>query len=236
MRATVFGSRLVHCRRFLRRLFPNLGRPAPETVRTVLPGISVILRIGNDDPRLPGAMSALNSLDYPDDKLDIVFISEGAAGHTGDILQMTANPLRQIVVLRDPAGSAGTLSHGALNHAVSWAKHEILLFANTSTVFSANSLTQLAERFCDPAVGAVRGTSVMEAAQLREWLRMTDQAAMGTCALRRQCFLQFCEGSGSQPRAELPAASPAREPRFVGIFPKTTPFRLDTLTPSVLLR
>ena len=87
MRATVFGSSLLQLLTGRR-----MTRHTPAA-KTTLPGISLIVRVGTDDPRLPAVMASLNSLDYPDDKLDIVFIAEGPAGHTGAILRMTSNPM-----------------------------------------------------------------------------------------------------------------------------------------------
>jgi cellulose synthase/poly-beta-1,6-N-acetylglucosamine synthase-like glycosyltransferase len=159
MRATVFGSSLLHLLTGGR--FP---RRHPESAKAALPGISVIVRVGSDDPCLPALLASLDSLDYPDDKLDIVFIAEGPDGHSGSILRMTANPMRQVVVLR----SAGRMNRAALNHAVSWAKHEILVFSDATAPLPAGALRELAGRLADGTV---------------------KSAGAGMCALRREWFL-----------------------------------------------
>jgi cellulose synthase/poly-beta-1,6-N-acetylglucosamine synthase-like glycosyltransferase len=145
MRATVFGSSLLQLLTGRR-----LTRHTPAA-KTTLPGISLIVRIGNDDPRLPAVIANLDSLDYPDDKLDIVFIAQGPADHTGAIQRMTANPMRQVVVLRDPDG----MNRAAVDNAVSWAKHKILVFSDAATLFPTDALKQLAGRLSNPAVETV---------------------------------------------------------------------------------
>jgi cellulose synthase/poly-beta-1,6-N-acetylglucosamine synthase-like glycosyltransferase len=154
MRATVFGSSLLPSLA-IQRFAPGRLAASEKT----LPGISVIVRIATQDPRLPTVLASLNSLDYPDDKLDIVFIVEGSADPGGAIQRMASNPMREVVVLR----VAGPVNRATLNNAVSWAKHEVLVFFNTATPFPADALKEIARRVSHPAAG--------------------------TCTLRREWFL-----------------------------------------------
>ena len=149
MRALVFGSALRSALRstLLHSLFGRrrLGREC-ATSTTTLPGISVILRISAEDSRLPAVLARLDSLDYPSDKLDVVIVAEGVVAPS-TIQRMTSNPTRQIVILRAASG----MNSAALSNAVSWAKHEILVFSDAATLFPADALKELAGRLSHPA-------------------------------------------------------------------------------------
>jgi cellulose synthase/poly-beta-1,6-N-acetylglucosamine synthase-like glycosyltransferase len=172
MRALVFGSNPGSTKgsSLLQSLLGRRRRERDSAAApATLPGISVILRISAEDSRLPAVLARLDSLDYPDDKLDLVIVAEGPADFAA-IQRMTSNPMRQIVILR-----AAGMNRAALNNAVSWAKHEILVFSDAATLFPADALKELAGRLSQ---------STEESSDM--W-----RSVAGVCALRREWFRPF---------------------------------------------
>jgi cellulose synthase/poly-beta-1,6-N-acetylglucosamine synthase-like glycosyltransferase len=243
MRAFVYATPLLlvlllSCVRFLRRLFPrpvarrtSLSRRVGETG---LPGISVIVSIdveeNRDERRLCAALATLNALDYPDEKLDIVFVCDGPTDHRNEILRLTSNPMRQIVVICDPAGDPAA----AVDKAVCWAQHDILVFSGASTVPCTDALRELAAHFRGSVSGALCSTaeswkwSEPPASFDRESLWHRDLLRSGVVALRREYYFELA-------RTKMrPVAKPAdvTAPRFALSLPldleKIAAFPLDT--------
>ena len=51
-----------------------------------LPNVSLVIPAFNEERGLPRKLSNLDSLDYPSEKLDIVFVSDGSTDGTNEIL------------------------------------------------------------------------------------------------------------------------------------------------------
>jgi cellulose synthase/poly-beta-1,6-N-acetylglucosamine synthase-like glycosyltransferase len=171
--------------------------PAPDT----LPAVSLIIPAYNEQAHLPDKLANIRSFDYPRDRLEVIFVSDGSTDRTNAILQAVEDANTRTVFLPQRGGKSN-----ALNHAVDQAKHQILVFSDAATLFAAAAVRKLVRHFSDPRVGVVCGALHFHAsAESRQtegvyWtyesmlrlmearLGATLTASGAIYALRRECF------------------------------------------------
>jgi len=171
-----------------------------------LPGVTFITAAYNEEAALPAKLQNLAALDYPREKLEIVFISDASTDRTNEIL--SAAPGVRLIVLPRRGGKSS-----ALNVAVTQAANEILVLSDAQTLFAPDALRALVRHFSNTQVGAVCGALRFEAsAESRQtegiyWkyesmLRLME-ARLGVAltasgaiyALRRSAFVAFPPGT-----------------------------------------
>jgi cellulose synthase/poly-beta-1,6-N-acetylglucosamine synthase-like glycosyltransferase len=94
----------------------------------------------------------LNSLDqdYPTDKLEFIFITDGSTDQTPRI----ASSYPRILALHEPERKGKS---AAVNRAVSAARHEILIFSDANTILNREATRNIARHYLDPKVGGIAG-------------------------------------------------------------------------------
>ncbi len=167
------------------------------------PAVSLIIPAHNEERHLPAKLANLAALDYPKDRLEILFVSDGSTDTTNEILGRAA-AAGDITLL---ALSARGGKSSALNQAVPRARHDILVFSDAATLFAPDAVSKLVRHFADPRVGVVCGALQFQAsAESRQteglyWryeslLRLMESrigvpltASGAIYALRRACFV-----------------------------------------------
>jgi len=122
--------------------------PAADT----LPAVSLIISAHNEQAHLPDKLANIRAFDYPRDRLEVIFVSDGSTDGTNAILQAVEDAHIRTVLLPQRGGKSN-----ALNHGVDQAKHEILVFSDAATLFEAAAVRKLVRHFADPRVGVVCG-------------------------------------------------------------------------------
>jgi cellulose synthase/poly-beta-1,6-N-acetylglucosamine synthase-like glycosyltransferase len=187
--------------RDLRFLGSPRNRRADTPSSSAMPGVSIIVPAYNEEKVLPAKIENLQQLDFPRERLQVIFVSDGSEDGTNQILQNLREENYDCILLNERKGKAN-----ALNQAVARATNQILVFCDASTLFELDAIKKLARHFSDPEVGAVCGAVRYQAgtdAQQTEgayWkyesaLRMME-ARLGAIlnasgciyALRRDCF------------------------------------------------
>jgi len=167
-----------------------------------LPGVSIIVPAYNEEKVLPSKIENLLGLDFPKERLQVIFVSDGSTDRTNAILQSIEAENFELILLNERKGKAN-----ALNQAIGRARSPVLVFCDASTLFEADAVKKLVRHFSDPNVGAVCGAVRYQAtaeAQQTEgvyWkyesaLRMMEarlgailNASGAIYALRRECYL-----------------------------------------------
>jgi cellulose synthase/poly-beta-1,6-N-acetylglucosamine synthase-like glycosyltransferase len=126
----------------------------------VFPGVTFIVPAYNEEASLSAKIGNLRQMDYPNDRLQIVFISDGSTDQTNHILSTLREENVQVVILPQRMGKPS-----ALNHGVALARHEILVFSDSSTLFAPDAVRNLVRHFSDARVGAVCGSVKLEGNQ-----------------------------------------------------------------------
>ncbi len=126
-------------------------RGASDT--TYAPTVSAVMVVRNEEAILARKLDNLLALEYPQEKLDVVVVSDGSSDRTNGILAEYARNSRVQILLKQ-------LSQGkaaGLNDAIQHATGDVLLFTDARQQIESSALRLLIENFADPDVGAASG-------------------------------------------------------------------------------
>jgi cellulose synthase/poly-beta-1,6-N-acetylglucosamine synthase-like glycosyltransferase len=125
-----------------------------------LPRVSLVVPAHNEEAHLEAKLGSIRAFDYPSDRLEVVFVSDGSTDGTNAILEATRDPGIQTILLPDRGGKAR-----ALNRGVQASHGEILVLTDASTLFAPSAVRRLARHFEDPRVGVACGRLSFEAGE-----------------------------------------------------------------------
>lgn len=131
-------------------------RRKPILRSPITPRVSILIAVRNEAANLPSKLKNLSQLDYPQDRLQIVIVSDGSTDQTASILHEHESTVLP-VILDQSNGKAS-----ALNAAVKRATGEVLVFLDARQSVDLNAISELVACFADPAVGAVSGELLLE--------------------------------------------------------------------------
>lgn len=124
------------------------GRDVKRT--PVLPSVTFIVTVHNEETRIKHKLQNTFSLDYPKSKLQILIASDGSRDRTNDIVRAYCS---QGAVLLDMPDRTG--KENAQKEAVKRATGDIIVFSDVATTMETGGLRQLVSNFADPTVGCV---------------------------------------------------------------------------------
>ena len=166
-----------------------------------VPAVSMIIPAFNEEACLPVKIANTRRLEYPREKLQVIFVSDGSTDATNEILASLQDPAIQTVFLSQRQGK-----FNAVNNGVARALHDILVFSDAGTLFAPDALKSLTRRFADPRVGVVCGAVRVEGSaesqqteglywKFESALRLMESRLGATLyasgciyAVRRQCY------------------------------------------------
>jgi poly-beta-1,6-N-acetyl-D-glucosamine synthase len=119
---------------------------------SALPTITILIAAHDEEIHLPAKLQNLSQLDYPEDRLRIVVVSDGSSDATNKILAAWQNPALQAVILDEQGGKAI-----ALNRGLAEAQGEVIVFTDARQTIASEALKHLVANFADPNVGCVSG-------------------------------------------------------------------------------
>lgn len=127
----------------------------------ILPSVSVIVAVHNEERVIERKLKNLFDLDYPASRLEIIVSSDGSTDGT----EATVSRWRE----RHPSGPSLLLltapAHvgkaAALNRAVAHARGEILVFTDARQMLDRNAVATLVSNFSDDRVGAASGELIL---------------------------------------------------------------------------
>jgi cellulose synthase/poly-beta-1,6-N-acetylglucosamine synthase-like glycosyltransferase len=125
--------------------------PKPYTSHSTYPSTSMIIAAYNEQDGIQQKLDNILSLDYPQDKLEVILASDGSDDLTNSIVSEYTGDTVKLLAL--PRGG----KHVALNAAVEIATGEILVFSDANSIYEKDALQQLTSPFADPKVGGVAG-------------------------------------------------------------------------------
>lgn len=197
-----FASALVQAARDWQYLSSRRDRRRSGMPQDAPPRITLIVPAHNEERRLPDKIANIRSLDYPADRLHVIFVSDGSTDDTNDILSAAKDENIDVILLPDRQGKAT-----ALNEAVARADSDVLVFSDAATLFAPDALRKLVRHFGHPEVGVVcgalqfHGTRESDETEGTYWkyecmLRLLEsrmginlQASGAIYALRRACYV-----------------------------------------------
>jgi cellulose synthase/poly-beta-1,6-N-acetylglucosamine synthase-like glycosyltransferase len=128
-------------------------RPMPLRRGPYLPFVSVVMVVRDEEGTLPGKLGNLAALNYPQDRVEFVVVSDGSRDATEKILSEAAKDARcHVLIFQERKGKASRL-----NDALAVARGEIVLFVDARQEIERDALRLLMEDFAEDTVGCVSG-------------------------------------------------------------------------------
>ncbi len=123
-----------------------------KTIRSASyePMVSFIVPCYNEAEIIPEKIRNTLSLDYPADKLEVIFITDGS--NDGSDKVAAAIPGVKVMHQHQRRGKSA-----AENRSVAEAKGEIIIFSDANTELPKTAIRHLVKHYIDPTVGAVSG-------------------------------------------------------------------------------
>ncbi len=132
------------------RLITRKAAPLPVPDEDRLPGVSLIVAAYNEEDCIAAKIANCAELDYPGDKIEFLFISDGSTDRTESIV-LDHPAIRS---LHQPQRQGKS---NALNRAVGEARMDILVFCDANTVLNPDAIRQITRHYQDPTIGGVAG-------------------------------------------------------------------------------
>lgn len=130
-----------------------------------LPEVTLLIAAYNEEDVVDEKMANSLSLDYPADKLKIIWITDGSNDKTNELLQK----YHQATVLYQPQRQGKT---AAINRSMHYISSPIVIFTDANTMINKEAIKEIITCFNDPEVGCVAG-------EKRIATRDKDKAAAG---------------------------------------------------------
>lgn len=125
--------------------------PRPWKRGEFLAPVSIVMAVHNGAAKIHAQIRHLLSLD-PDRVKEVIIVSDGSNDGTTEALEHAREPRLRTIILPEQVGKAT-----ALNHGISTASGEILLFIDIRPRVEKGALAKLLSNFADPSVGCVAG-------------------------------------------------------------------------------
>lgn len=128
----------------------NIFQKAKSVPAGFEPPVTLVVAAFNEADFIEEKIKNTFELDYPGDKLQIIFITDGSSDATPTIVQQYNN----IELLHQPQRQGKV---AAMNRAIDFVKNEIVIFCDANTLLSKASVRKIAAHYSDPKVGGVAG-------------------------------------------------------------------------------
>ncbi|MFL6246945.1 MAG: glycosyltransferase family 2 protein [Thermoanaerobaculia bacterium] len=126
-------------------------RNRPVREGDVTPRATFVIAAYNEEGVIGKKIENVLSLDYPEDKLEILVVSNGCTDRTCEIVRGYTDPRVRLIELEKP----GKMQ--AVNEGVRQATGEIIVFSDADFFLDHHTLRLMARKFADPEVGGVSG-------------------------------------------------------------------------------
>ncbi|WP_127131902.1 glycosyltransferase family 2 protein [Pseudoflavitalea rhizosphaerae] len=139
-------------------------KPAPLfTDEDSLPHVALVVAAYNEQDFIERKIANSLELDYPEHKLELVFITDGSNDLTPDIIRK----YNKIQLLHQPERRGKV---AAMNRAIHQVKAPIVVFCDANTLLNKECIRNIVRHYADPKVGGVAG-------EKRIWQNTADAAA-----------------------------------------------------------
>ena len=122
----------------------------PDPGTPFFPTVSFIVAAYNEEDCIEQKIANSLDLDYPREKVEFLFISDGSNDRTAAIVQ--SHPLVRSLHQPERRGKSA-----ALNRAVAEASHEILIFSDANTILNKEAIRNITRHYADEKIGGVAG-------------------------------------------------------------------------------
>ena len=150
---------------FIKRLAIK-AKPLADITDDCLPEVTLMVCAYNEEDIISEKMSNIHSLDYPADRLHLVWVTDGSTDNTNSIL--SAYPDVKIVFSPERRGKSAALKHG-----IKEVYTDIVMMTDANTMLNPEAIREIVRLMQDPKVGCVSGEKKVMAKS------DSDEAAQG---------------------------------------------------------
>jgi len=115
-----------------------------------LPGVTMLIAAYNEELFIEKKIEDTLALDYPKDRLQIIFITDGSSDATPALVAKH----KEVELLHQPERRGKS---AALNRAIAFAKQPIIVICDANTILNKECLKELVKYYSDKRVGGVAG-------------------------------------------------------------------------------
>ena len=116
------------------------------------PFVTIIFPLHNEEKVIKARIENTLALDYPKDRLEIIFALDNCTDRTKDIIAQFNEPRIKVYEYASRGGKVETL-----NKTVPKAKGEIIVFSDANSIHRSHTIRKIVQNFVDPKVGCVCG-------------------------------------------------------------------------------
>lgn len=116
------------------------------------PGISMIIPVYNEEKIIESKIKNILSLNYPNEKLQAIIVSDASTDSTRDIIEKYVAEGLTFFALPERQGKVA-----ALNRGLKEAQFEIVVFSDASIMLASDGLHQIVKKFQSEKIGCVSG-------------------------------------------------------------------------------
>ncbi len=135
---------LVRVKRLLRK------RASTPPADTQLPHMTLMICAWNEEAVIREKMDNIRRLDYPADRLTVMWVTDGSTDGSNELLRQYAEV--KLVFSPERRGKAAAMQHGLKENTAPF-----VVFTDANTMLSSGSLREIARLFANPEVGCVAG-------------------------------------------------------------------------------
>lgn len=131
----------------IKRLF---AQPFQFKVDAVLPTVTILIAAWNEEEMIVEKIHNTLAIDYPKDKLQIIFITDGSTDQTPELIK----PFTAVTLLHNDVRDG---KMAAIKRAIPHANGEIMIFTDANTFLNDQAIKELVKHYQNAKVGAVAG-------------------------------------------------------------------------------
>lgn len=150
---------------FVKRLATK-AKPLADITDDRLPEVTLMVCAYNEEDIIAEKMNNTRRLDYPSDRLHLVWVTDGSNDNTNVLL--SAYPEVKVIYSPERRGKAAALKHG-----IKEIDTEIVMMTDANTMLNPEAVREVARLMQDPKVGCVSGEKKVMARS------DSDEAAQG---------------------------------------------------------
>ena len=134
---------------FVKRLATK-AKPLADITDDRLPEVTLMVCAYNEEDIIAEKMDNTRRLDYPSDRLHLVWVTDGSNDNTNVLL--SAYPEVKVIYFPERRGKAAALKHG-----IKEIDTEIVMMTDANTMLNPEAVREVARLMQDPKVGCVSG-------------------------------------------------------------------------------
>lgn len=126
-----------------------------------LPTCTLLIAAYNEENFISEKIRNTLALEYPEGKLEVIFITDGSTDRTPDILK--EYPQIKLLHQTERKGKVA-----AMHRAMAYVKTEVIIFTDANTELNKDALCKISRHYADESVGAVAGEKRIKVKELAD--------------------------------------------------------------------